>query len=62
MESTAISHTLILLFFSEKSVGYSDMKWDINYLFQNPFIEELLQLFITVVYTKLFKTVVFKIF
>lgn len=33
-----------------------------NYLFENPFIKELLQLLITVVNAKLFKAVVFKIF
>lgn len=33
-----------------------------TYLFQNSFIKKLLQFFITVVDTELFKTVVFKVF
>lgn len=35
---------------------------NITYLFQNPFIKKLLQFFITIVDTKLLKTVVFKVF
>lgn len=46
------------IFLLKKKVKFNNT----TYLFQNSFIKKLLQFFITVVDTELFKTVVFKVF